>query len=127
MNTQRSVRGNYPPRNQRGLAIVAAGVGVGLLVFGAPAGLPPLSGPGALWTLAAILCIVFGLVSVVEGFDRKREPDRETTVVSPPPKANDLACEGIEAKLRELLRSKEGKLISEDEYQRNRADLLEKW
>ncbi|MGA8655989.1 MAG: hypothetical protein WB586_07540 [Chthoniobacterales bacterium] len=35
--------------------------------------------------------------------------------------------EGMEAKLRQLLRLKDEKLITEEEYTRKRAEILEKW
>ena len=40
---------------------------------------------------------------------------------------NQEPSEGIEAKLRQLLHLKEQKLITEEEYNRKRTEVLEKW
>jgi hypothetical protein len=40
---------------------------------------------------------------------------------------NQVPPEGIEAKLRQLLRLKEQRLITEEEYDRKRTEVLEKW
>src|SRR5437868_1743854 len=119
MNTEGPAGGHYPPRSHlRALAMVAVGVGVGLLAFGAPAGLPPLGGSGAFWAVLTILCIVFGVLGFTDGVDPRGRGEREPTASQAPPRADPPATGGIETKLRELLRLREGKLISEDEYQR---------
>ncbi|MGA8655988.1 MAG: hypothetical protein WB586_07535 [Chthoniobacterales bacterium] len=55
--------------NSKILAIVGVSVGVGLLAFGTPAGLPPLAGPAAVgfWPVIAIVCLVLGLIGVTKG------------------------------------------------------------
>ena len=107
--------------------MVAVSVGVGLLAFGAPAGLPPLGGAGAFCAVVALLSIVFGALGFTGGLGpgggREKEPAHDESLARP----NPPAAGGVEAKLRELRRLKEEKLITEDEYQRKRADTLEKW
>jgi hypothetical protein len=107
--------------------MVALGAGVGLLAFGAPAGLPPLGGPGTFWAVLAVLCIVFGVVGFTHGLGPQGGRGREPADGEPVVRANPPPAGGIEAKLRELLRLREEDLITEDEYQRKRADILEKW
>lgn len=130
MNTERPYRGDYPPRNNtKILAVVGVCLGVGLLVFGAPASLPALAGPaiGGLWPVAAIVCLILGVIGLTGGFDIRWWRDGEPTASDAHVNTNQEPSEGIEAKLRQLLRLKEQKLITEEEYNRKRTEVLEKW
>jgi hypothetical protein len=130
MNMERPERGNLSPRNNtRILAIVGVSVGVGLLLFGTPGGFPPLFGPaaGALWPVVAIVCLILGLIGLTSGFDTRWRREEEPSARDAQVKSDQSPSEGIEAKLRQLLRLKEEKLISEEEYNRKRAEVLEKW
>src|ERR1700675_3001613 len=129
MNTERPYRGDYPPgNNTKILAVVGVCLGGALLVFGTPAALPALAGPaiGGLWPVAAIVCLILGVIGLTGGFDirwRRDEPSASDAHVN----TNQEPSEGIEAKLRQLLRLKEQKLITEEEYNRKRTEVLEKW
>ena len=130
MNTERPYRGDYPPRNNtKILAVVGVCLGVGLLVFGTPAGLPALAGPaiGGLWPVAAIVCLTLGVIGLTGGFDIRRRRDEEPTAGGAHVNTIREPSEGIGAKLRQLLRLKEQKLITEEEYNRKRTEVLEKW
>jgi hypothetical protein len=130
MNTERPYRGDYPPRNNtKKLAVVGVCLGVGLLVFGTPAGLPALAGPaiGGLWPVTAIVCLILAVIGLTGGFDIPWRRDEEPTVSDAHVKTYQELSEGIEAKLRQLLRLKEQQLITEEEYNRKRAEVLEKW
>ena len=128
MKTERPDSGDDSQRtNMRILAIVGLCIGIGLLVFGAPAGFPPLAGPAGvgLCVLLAAACLMFGLIRLTDGLRMCR--GREQSPVDADVKSNQEFCRGVEAKLRQLLRLKEEKLITEEEYNRKRADILEKW
>jgi hypothetical protein len=130
MNTERPYRGDYPPRNNtKLLAAVGVCLGVGLLVFATPAGLPALAGPaiGGLWPVAAIVCLILGVIGLSGGFDIRWRRDEEPTASDAQLSTNQEPSAGIEAKLRQLLRLKEQKLITEEEYNRKRTEVLEKW
>jgi hypothetical protein len=130
MNTERSRGGEPPPHdNFKILAIVGVCVGVGLLVFGTPAGLPALAGPAAagFWPIIAIVCLVLGLIGVTKGVDfrwRREEESRPEDAVS---RTGESPSEGLESKLRQLLTLKDQKLITDEEYTRKRAEILQKW
>ena len=130
MNTERPYRGDYPPRNDtKILAVVGVCLGVGLLVFGTPAGLPALAGPaiGGLWPVTAIVCLILGVIGLTGRFDIRWRRDEEPTASDAHVNTSQEPSEGIEAKLRQLLRLKEQKLITEEEYNRKRTESLEKW
>jgi len=130
MNTERSDRGEYPPHhNTRVLAIVGVCLGVGLLIFGTPAGLPALAGPAlaGFWPMLAIVCLILGLIGLTRGADVGWRHEGETSVSDPPAKIDRSSSEGLEARLRQLLRLKEQNLITDEEYVRKRAEILEKW
>lgn len=130
MNTERSDKGEFPPHdNTRILAIVAVSLGAGLLVFGTPAGLPALAGPAfaGFWPVAAIICLVLGLIGLTRGADVRWRREGESSASDTQVKTDRSSAEGLEAKLRQLLRLKEQNLISDEEYARKRAEILEKW
>jgi hypothetical protein len=100
-----------------------------LLVFGTPAGLPALAGPAAagFWPIIAIVCLVLGLIGVTKGVDfrwRREEESRPEDAVS---RTGESPSEGLESKLRQLLTLKDQKLITDEEYTRKRAEILQKW
>jgi hypothetical protein len=80
---------------------------------------------GGFWPLVAIICLVLSLIGLTNGFDTGWRRERDCNNVHP--RTDQPPPEGIAAKLRELQRLKEGNLISEDEYQRKRQDIIEKW
>ena len=128
MNTEHPAGEGHSPRNHsRALAMVAAGTGVGLPAVGAPASLPLMGEPRAFWAVVPILCIVFGMLGFTDGLGPRGGRKRGPADGQPAVRANPPAAGTIEAKLRELLRLKEESLITEDEYRRKRADILEKW
>jgi len=130
MNTERPDRGDYSPRNNtRILAVVGVCLGVGLLVFGTPVGLPALAGPavGGLWSVAAIVCLILGVIGLTGGFGIRWRREEESSASDADLKTNQEPSEGLEARLRQLLRLKKEKLITEGEYNRKRAAVLEKW
>jgi hypothetical protein len=130
MNTERLYRGDCTTRNNtKMLAVVGVCLGIGLLVFATPAGLPALAGPaiGGLWPVAAILCLILGVIGLAGGFDYRWRRDEEATASDAYVNTNQVPPEGIEAKLRQLLRLKEQRLITEEEYDRKRTEVLEKW
>jgi hypothetical protein len=129
MNTERSDKGDYPPNTTKILAIVGVCLGVGLLIFGTPAGLPALAGPALVgfWPLVAIVCLVLGLIGLKRGTDIHVRRDGESSVSNLETRTDRSACEGLETKLRQLLRLKEQNLITEEEYNHKRAQILEKW
>jgi hypothetical protein len=102
MNTERPYRNDYPPRNN---AKILAIVGVGLLVFGTPASLPALAGPAidGPWPIAAIVCLILGVIGLTGGFDIRRQRDEEPIANDAHVNTNQEPSEGIEAKLRQLL------------------------
>lgn len=116
--------------NSKILAIVGVCVGVGLLAFGTPAGLPAIIGPAAVgfWSVIAIVCLILGLIGLSQGVDvRWRREGEESRVDDGASRTDRSPSEGMEAKLRQLLRLKDEKLISDEEYARKRADILAKW
>jgi len=115
--------------NSKILAIVGVCVGVGLLAFGTPAGLPAIAGPAAVgfWPVIAIVCLILGLVGLSQGVDVRWRREGESRVDDAASRTDRSPSEGMEAKLRQLLRLKDEKLISDEEYARKRADILEKW
>lgn len=75
MNANRPDRGDYPAHNsKRMLAIIGVCVGGYLLLFGTPAGFPPLTGPaaGGFWPVLAIVCLVLGLIAIIDRFHTGR-------------------------------------------------------
>jgi hypothetical protein len=88
-----------------------------------------LAGPaiGGLWPVAAIVCLILGVIGLTGGFDIRWRRDEESTASDAQLSTNQEPSAGIEAKLRQLLRLKEQKLITEEEYNRKRTEVLEKW
>jgi hypothetical protein len=130
MKMERFHRGEYPPHNNsKILAIVGVCVGVGLLVFGTPAGLPVLAGPAAAGfrPVVAIVCLILGLIAITQGVDVQWRREEESRVDDAVSRTDRSPSEGMEAKLRQLLRLKDEKLITDEEYARKRAEILEKW
>jgi hypothetical protein len=130
MNKEHFDRGEYPPHgNTRILAIVGVCLGVGLLVFGTPAGLPALAGPAfaGFWPVVAIVCLILGLIGLTRGADIRWRREGESSAHDVQVKTDRSSSEGLEAKLRQLLRLKEQNLISDEEYALKRAEILEKW
>src|ERR1700675_322516 len=82
---------------------------------------------GGLWPVAAIICLMLGVIGLTGGFDIRWRRDEEPTASDARVNTNQEPSEGIEAKLRQLLRLKEQKLITEEEYNRKRTEVLEKW
>jgi hypothetical protein len=115
--------------NSKILAIVGVCVGVGLLAFGTPAGLPAIAGPAAVgfWPAIAIVCLILGLIGLSQGVDVQWRHEGESRVDDAAARTDRAPSEGMEAKLRQLLRLRDEKLISDEEYARKRADILEKW
>jgi uncharacterized protein YjhX (UPF0386 family) len=115
--------------NPKILAIVGVCVGVGLLVFGTPAALPALAGPAAagFWPAIAIVCLILGLIGLTQGGDVWWRRDAASRVDDVTCSTDRSASEGIEGKLRQLLRLREEKLITDEEYARKRAEILNKW
>jgi hypothetical protein len=112
--------------NSKILAIVGVCVGVGLLAFGTPAGLAAISGSAAagFWPVIAIVCLILGLIGLAQGVDVRWRRDGESDDAASRTHRSD--SEGMEAKLRQLVRLKDEKLITDEEYSRKRADNLEK-
>lgn len=77
--------------------------------------------------MAAIICLILGVMGLTGGFDIRWRRDEEPTASDAHVNTNQEPSEGIEAKLRQLLRLKEQKLITEEEYNRKRTEVLEKW
>jgi hypothetical protein len=101
MNTERPYRGDYPPRNNtKLLAAVGVCLGVGLLVFATPAGLPALAGPaiGGLGPVAAIVCLILGVIGLSGGFDFRWRRDEEPTASDAQLSTNQEPSAGIESK-----------------------------
>jgi hypothetical protein len=67
------------------------------------------------------------VIGLTGGFDIQWRRDEEPTASDAHVKTNQEPSEGIEAQLRQLLRLKEEKLITEEEYNRKHAEVLEKW
>jgi len=88
-----------------------------------------MAGPAAagFWPLIAIVCLILGLTGLSQGVDVRWRREGESTVDDAASKTDRSPSEGMEAKLRQLLRLKDEKLISDEEYARKRADILEKW
>jgi hypothetical protein len=115
--------------NSKLLAIVGVCVGVALMAFGAPAGWPAIVGPAAVgfWPAIAIVCLILGLIGLSQGIDVWWRREGESRVDDAASRTDRSPSEGMEARLRQLLRLKDEKLISDEEYARKRADILEKW
>jgi hypothetical protein len=66
--------------NSKILAIVGVCVGVGLLAFGTPTGLPAIAGPAAagFWPIIAIVCLILGLIGLAQGVDVRWRRDGES-------------------------------------------------
>ena len=62
-----------------------------------------------------------------QGVDVRWRSEGESKVDDEGSRMDRSPSEGMEAKLRQLLRLKDEKLITEEEYTRKRAEILEKW
>jgi hypothetical protein len=101
MNTERPYRDDYPPRNNtKILAVVGVCLGVGLLVFGTPAGLPALAGPaiGGPWPVAAIVCLILGVIGLTGGFDIRPQRHEEPNASGAHVNTNQEPSEGTRSK-----------------------------
>jgi hypothetical protein len=63
---------------------------------------------------AAIVCLILGVIGLTGGFDIRWRRDEEPTAGDAHVNTNQEPSEGIEAKLRQLLRLKKQKLITEE-------------
>jgi hypothetical protein len=96
------------------------------LVFGQIPGLPiPPFPPGFLWFTLSVGGLVFGISKLIESAGRHSREDPKRS--AKPLYSSQPPSEDIEAKLRKLASLKDQNLISEEEHQRKRQDIIAKW
>jgi hypothetical protein len=76
--------------------------------------------------MVAIVCLILGLIGLTRGADIRLRREGESGAHDAQLETDQSSSEGLEAKLRQLLRLKEQNLISDEEYSRKRAEILEK-
>jgi hypothetical protein len=103
----------------------AAGLFVGILfiVIGITHAIPTFGGFGVVWTLVAIAITAFNGYNLFSGRGVSLyDVDVDTR------EERDPAPEGFDTKLRKLTRLREDGLITDEEFERKRAEILsEKW
>jgi hypothetical protein len=126
MNTGKPRREAERFNGMRLIAIIGICFGSGLLVFGQPTGILAQVGPppASFWPLVAMASLVIGLVALTAGFNGKAGTADESTRDG---RVDKSPYETIESRLLELMKLKEGKLISDEEYQRKRTEIIAKW
>jgi hypothetical protein len=98
------------------------------LVFGQIPGLPiPPLPPGLFWLTLTAGGLAFAVSKLFESANQRSKGEREKLAKPPPACSPQPPSEDIEVKLRKLASLKEENLISQEEYQRKREDIIAKW
>jgi Short C-terminal domain len=101
-----------------------------LSIFAQIAGLPiPPLPPGLLWLAMTAGGLVFGISKLIESSKQRSEEGHieRRTASSSRSSGYEAPSENIEAKLRKLASLKDQNLISEEEYQRKRQEIIARW
>jgi hypothetical protein len=101
-----------------------------LSIFAQIAGLPiPPLPPGLLWLAMTAGGLVFGISKLIESSKQRSEEGHieRRTSSSSRSSGYEAPSENIEAKLRKLASLKDQNLISEEEYQRKRQEIIARW
>ena len=101
-----------------------------LLIFAQIPGMPiPPLPPGFFWLMVTVGGLAFGISKLFGSSKRRSEEEHIETRTTPSNRSSRYQppTEDIEVKLRKLGSLRDQNLISEEEYQRKRQEIIGKW
>ncbi|KIL53759.1 hypothetical protein KP77_00200 [Jeotgalibacillus alimentarius] len=115
--------GRYRVRPSKGASTFAMAGGIAFLILGITVAIPQFGLFGVIWTLIAAGITIF---HAINAFSDKGVSEYDVNIEDQP--LSNTTGDSYEEKIRQLHRLKEEGLITEEEFQKKKTELLnEKW